>query len=493
MTESIFNEISSQAELLTSEDLDNWVLPSVMIEYDRKLRYLAYKVYGDQNEVPDLAVAAFKESAKEELRTALFTFLFKKEHWRNGRDLDPYLRLCLNRLAQRRSWEADSVKIKNSPVCPLCRESGRKEILILESGMLRCPNCTEITDRIQGDIKANKADTYLQCKYNIHSKFALHSKKGYRCPDCSKFIPESLSHNGKVTCPYDDCIFSGSDLDIHACTHPTVTFRDGRTQSMTKASGHGESWSTNAKSIAVLANTSVSADAYYDVKSQFENELSVLTTVIMEQYERVKRTNSKSTSTQKLLMYRAFQRMLDRHPIEMVSYLVRRDQRSDFPIQARIFQTYAQLVENYMPFTITKCGQEIDIVDLTSPDLALFNGISEFETKVRKNHTIPNRTKEEYIGGRSYKNYGPCFLGKIIDIVDIITGESIKNQMEAFSFSQIKMNDTIKPDTAVKVKHYRILSHYEIDSLVFLQRIRRDIVDSVHFRLTNEKRKVGKK
>ena len=54
----------------------------------------------------------------------------------------------------------------------------------------------------------------------------------------------------------------------------------------------------------------------------------------------------------------------------MIGYLVHRKQKTDFPIQARIFQTYAQLVEDYMPFTITKGGVDIDIVDVTSPDLS---------------------------------------------------------------------------------------------------------------------------
>lgn len=492
MSESIFSEISNQAEILTDEDLDSWVLPSIMLAYDRKLRYLAYKVYGTHNEVPDLAVAAFKESAKEELRTALSTFLFKKEHWRNGRDLDPYLRLCLNRFAQRRSWETNSAKIKSAPVCPFCRESGRKEILHQESGMLRCSHCTESVDRIYDDIKAGKADTFMQCRYNAHAKFALHSKKGYRCLDCSRFIPESLTHNGKVTCPYDDCIFSCTEANMDACAHPTVTFSDRSTQSIGKLPTRSSFNDSKRKYVSALTDTSVSADVYYDVKSQFENELKVLTTVICEQYERVKRMNSKSTSIQKCLMYKAYQKMLNQYPIEMVAYLVYRDQKSDFPVQARIFQTYAKLIEDFMPFTITKRGEEIDIVDLTSPDLALFNGVSEFETEIRKNNTIPNKTKEEYIGGRSYKNYGPCFFGKIIDITDLNTGKSIKNEMAEYSFSQIKMNNSVKVGTPVKVTHFRILSHYEMDSLVFLQRVRRDIVDSVYFRLNNEKRRVGK-
>ena len=223
-----------------------------------------------------------------------------------------------------------------------------------------------------------------------------------------------------------------------------------------------------------------------------ENELKILTTVICEQLERVKRMNSKSTATQKLLMYKAYQRMLDQYPIEMVAYLVYMNQKSDFPIQARIFQTYTKLVEDFMPFTITKHGKEIDILDLTSPDLALFDGISEFETEVRVNHTIPNKTKEEYIGGRNYKNYGPCFFGKIIDVVDLNIGESIKNKIIEYSFSQIEMDSSIEAGTPVKVIHFRILSHYEMDSLVFLQRIRKSIVDSVYFKLNGHKRNEAK-
>ena len=180
--------------------------------------------------------------------------------------------------------------------------------------------------------------------------------------------------------------------------------------------------------------------------------------------------------------------MLENHPIEMVRYLVHRYQRSDFPIQARIFQIYYKLVENSLPFTIEKRGKEIDIIDLTSPDLALFDGISEFETEVEKNNIIPNKTKEEYIGGRNYKNYGPCFLGKIIDIIDLESEKSIKNEMLEYGFLQIKMRNVVKVGTPVKVIHYRILSHYEIGSLVFLQHTRKNIVDSVYFRLHGKKR-----
>ena len=52
------------------------------------------------------------------------------------------------------------------------------------------------------------------------------------------------------------------------------------------------------------------------------------------------------------------------------------------------------------------------------------------------------------------------------------------------------MDKSVEPGTPVIVKHFRILPHYEMHSLVYLQRVRRAIVDSVYFRLNKKKRKV---
>jgi hypothetical protein len=488
MSSDIFATISDKADSLLIDDLEGWVATSLTEYYDKKLQFLAKKAYGYSAD--SLSISSFKASAKEEIKSALETFFIKKEYWKSGRELDPYLRVTLNRLGQRRQWEVDSKKMRHYPVCPICREEGNKEVLQPEDGMLRCNSCTSISTRLKSDIKTSKADIFIQCKYNVHSKFALHSKKGYKCKDCSRFMPESIGVDGHFICPYDDCIFSGPVTGLKPKTHPTVTKTD---RSMTSIIGTSIGNSKPKDPYYALTDKTASTDAALDLRDKFENELKVLLSVIDDQLKRVERTNSKATSTQKRIMYKAFKKMVNMFPVEMVGYLVYRKQKSDFPIQAKIFQVYAELVENYMPFTITKGGVDIDIFDVTSPDLSLFNGVSEYESKVRDNNTIPNETKEEYIGGRNFKNYGPCFIGKIIDIIDTKTGKSIKDDVASHSFSQINMNKTVEPGTAVKVIHYRILSHYEIDSLVFLQRTRRAVVDSVHFRLNNKKREVGKK
>ena len=137
-----------------------------------------------------------------------------------------------------------------------------------------------------------------------------------------------------------------------------------------------------------------------------------------------------------------------------------------------------------------KGGKKIDIVSLTAPELSLFTGISKYDSKVAADGSIPNETKEEYIGGRKYINHGPCFIGKLISVVDKSTGESVMSNVREYTFSKISTD--LEPGTPVEVTHFRIPSHYEMKGMVFLQRIRRQLVDSIYLRLHKKKRRVSK-
>src|SRR5690606_4475870 len=100
-------------------------------------------------------------------------------------------------------------------------------------------------------------------------------------------------------------------------------------------------------------------------------------------------------------------------------------------------------------------------------------------------------TVERYVGGDEFKDYGPCFIGMIIDVINKKTGKSIKDNVVNHSFAQINVNMDVEPGTNVIVKHFRLDSHYELGGLVFLQRARKRIVNSVYYRLNKQKRVVG--
>ena len=493
---NIFTEISDKAPVITDDDLDSWVVPKLMEHYDIRLNALARKAYGSGS----TALSAFKQHSKTEIKGALDTFFFKKQHWKNNRNLNSYLLICLKRLSNRLFWDQNVTKSFHMAICPACKYGGRKEAAIPESGMLRCRYCTHEADRLGDELKivdpTSSNFAMLQTQYKLHALFSLYSKAGVKCPECALFIPESII-NGRVICPYPDCIYIGDKDDLAEMSHPTCTASRGTLSlnaKVTDRRGGGAGPSGNEvqrkwQDLLIGATDTIDPIVCIDINSQFNKEYDVLVQVIGDQINSIKRTNNSSTIIQKLLMYQAYKSMLDKYPEDMISYLAHVKQNSDFPIQSRIFQEYVSLVENYLPFSIEKGGKSIDIISLTDPNLALFEGISEFESRVDKDGIILNNTTEEYIGGRNFKNYGRCFIGKIIDI-KTNDGKSIKDKIIDYSFVQIKTDSLVVPGTPVTVKHFRILPHYEMRSMVFLQRIRRQLVDSVYFRLHQKKREV---
>lgn len=493
--QNILETINTKPQSITELDLDE-ISSELVKVYRPKLDFLAKKAYGfkSSEETPEVVLSSFKEQAKAELKSALFTFLFKSEHWRTGRDVNPYLLTTLNRLGDRISQDLSSVKKTNVPICPLCKEHGQREFLAVESKMLRCQACTKRCDLLTEELVKNRSNMTGPVRINIEAKissskiFALHSRKGYRCPDCSKFIPESANTANGISCPFDSCIFMGNIDALEIMAHPvTLCQRQGVSlQATISESDKGGDLTLES----TLEADVLDADVCIDVHERMENEYAVLCQVIDDQIALIKRTNASSTITQKLLMYEAYKSMVVKYPEEMVSYLVHQKQASEFPLQARIFQEYVSLVENYLPFTMTKGDATIDIVDLTDPNLSLFLGISRYDAVVRSNYTIPNNTPETYTGGRKFKNYGPCFIGKVIDVVDVKSNISLRGSIKEYSFVDITMEPWVPVGTEVHVTHFRIPSHYEMGSLVFLQRIRRQIVDKIYYRLNKKRREV---
>lgn len=485
----LFERIQKEASQLNESDLDNWVIPSLMEYYDSKLRYLAGHAYSVRSSDSgfSLAVRAFKEQCKAELHSALHTYLFKKEHWRNeSRSLNAYLRVVLQRLSSRIHWNNSTAVKTRKLICPLCKSKNKsKQFLIPEDGKLRCNYCTKYSERLADELK--KEDTpLLRQEYNIRVAFSLHSKTGLRCPGCMMFIPKSITQENFVLCPYDNCGEFGDLSDFLEMAHPmSVTTRS--TAYLDAALDSEDSFSL----ADVIKADSLDTDAHtlIEAKSDLSYKLSLIKEVIAAQKQTVERSSFNSTKVQKLLMYDAIMQMTNELPEDMVRYLCHRKHSSSDPLQAKIFQKYVSLLENYLPFTMEKAGKKIDIVSLTAPELSLFTGISTYDSKVNDDGSIPNETKEEYIGGRKYKNHGPCFIGKLINVTRKDTGESLMSNVVEYTFSKISTKD-LEPDTPVEVTHFRIPSHYEMKGMVFLQRIRRLLVDSIYFRLHKKKREV---
>jgi hypothetical protein len=490
------SRINEIAPYIVEEDLDDWLVPSLASFYSAKINALAYRAYGSSGGISPVARRAFMEHAKAEIRSGLNTFIFKSEHWREGRDLNTYILTCLNRLAERTRWDTESTKKINVPICPACRTFGKREFLVRESKAWYCQACNDEIFRLEEEIKTAKnkpemidARTLIsrEAKLRLYKTFARHSRSGFRCPDCSRFIPESSDGTFGISCPYIDCLFFGKSEKLERMAHPTGLAQQN-TISLNSLISNSQNYNSKTTLQDFLEAPTINADVEMEIAENLERDLKILINVIDDQVDSVKRINSAGTMMQKLLMYEAYQNMLRKYPEDMVSYLVHRKQNADFPVQARVFQEYAELMQNALPYSIKRGNNVYDVVSLTDPNIQLFDGISEFNATVRQDLTIPNNTTETYTGGRKFKCYGSCFIGMLIDVIDSSTNTSIKDQVEHYSFVQIKMKAGVKYKTSVLVKHFRIIPHYEMGGLVYLQRIRKRIVDSVYYRLNGKKR-----
>jgi hypothetical protein len=502
---NLIQKISEQAPKLLEQDLDEWIVPELSEHYSSKIRSLAVHAYGRQSisSESSLALQAFKERAKAELRTGMKTFLFVSQHWRSNRDINSYILTCLNRLANRVKADANSIKKVNNPICPACRIYGQRECLRYEGKLLRCDICSskisEIEDRINSEHNSIILSA-LKSELRLRLVFSVHSRNGFRCPACEKFIPDSYFKRYGVSCPYDDCSWFGDgesdypEIMVHPLglnVHHNFSLNDSLGSRNGFEIGSGSSTS-NSEWLDRLVTTDVNPEEHILINQEYDKELNTLLEVINDQIDSIKRNEAQDKSIQKLLMYQSYKNIINQSPEDMVGYLVHmKHSNVGSPIQSRIFQEYIKLIENNIPFNISRGNkQAAEVCSLLDQNLGLFLGHSDFEATIRKDHVIPNNTVETYTGGRKLKFFGPCFIGMLIDVVDRNTGESLKSKVKYYTFVQIKMDDDVAIGLPVTVSHFRIPSHYEMMHLVHLQRIRRSIVDSVYFRLNKHKRPI---
>lgn len=475
--DSPVKRVNAQASTLKEEDVD-WIVSEMMDHFSGKIHSLATYVYGSEQGV---ALAAFKEYASQTLENGTKTFLFKSEHWRTGRSIGPYLSACLGKLADSLKSDIDFVKKVSIPICPACKTLSSREYLTYEGKLLRCPTCTKESIRL-ADKERSSREEY---EYRLRKVFSLHSRKGYRCPDCERFVPHSTIDGAERTsCPYDDCGWFGKATDLKLMSHP-VGQSSGVTVSLNATVGEGsEAMSQKFQEFGdMLDANEVTPDIRIEQAEKYLRELEVTRAVLSTQRERLSRQPSPKT-IKKYLMYKAFESLLEHDPEGMIAYLIHGKSRGERPIQSLIFQRYIQLVENHLPFDVYGEDGILEAYSLLDPNLDLFLGVSEYQTHVRESGFVANNTHEIFQGS---KCNGPCFIGMLCDITDG-DDNSLMSEVEYYTFSSIKMKDTVQPNTLVKVTHFRIPPHYEMYSLVNLQRVRRKVVDSIYKRLHGEKR-----
>jgi hypothetical protein len=116
----------------------------------------------------------------------------------------------------------------------------------------------------------------------------------------------------------------------------------------------------------------------------------------------------------------------------------------------------------------------------------LFDGISIFDGVVTDKLSIKNGTKEFYIGGRKATYAKPFYIGKLLNVIETKTKNTLIHLVKEYSFSRIRMQG-IAPGTLVTVTHLRVPPHYQMGGMVYVNRVRKKIVDRAKLLLKKDK------
>lgn len=408
-----------------------------------------HKTYYKTND--PLSLRALLVGVEGELKTGCCSFINKE----NPIDeLGNYLFYIVNAYCKKNATQ--TTKRKTEYLCPGCLYLGKSNVVSL-SQTLKCNEC-----------KKELFVTSDPKKMFLLNTFMSHNKSGYHCPECDRFIPHPMSNSTIVTCPYFDCYFVGDYSILKKMHHPTSSVNvDKLSLDVTKIN----QTSSNKDN---LASTEMSALSKLEMKNELQEKVKILKDVIESQSNSILYSSSDSTVKHKLFTYQAFSALISRQPEEMVDYLMNGSRSGGF--QHKIFQEYVKLLEAGLPFVIKKNGKLYKIDNLLDENMCVFDGISVYDALVTDKLEIKNNTQEFYIGGRKAAYTKPYYMGKLLSVLNKETKVSLMDNVSEYSFSKIKMKN-VKVGTQVTVSHLRIPPHYQMGGMVYVNRIRKKIVE----------------
>lgn len=437
-------------QAITPNLIDVDVLVSQFLQERERGLATLHRVYFQNSS--QLSLRAFKEEVKEELRTGCVCFLNNSSPIE---ELNDYLFYISN--AYCKKLAKPTVKSKSEYICPGCVFFGKEYSVLLSNKVLQCDECRSGIN----DVDPTKAKFFRT--------FYQHNKAGYRCHDCQRFIPHPFDDATTVCCPYLDCFFAGNIDGLQKMRHPTS---QSNPEKLILDKQEGGLCLKDA-----IASTDMDVETQLEITEELQHKVQLLRNIIETQSNSVIYSGSGATTKHKQLVYQAMFNLLDAYPSEMSGYLSGKCD-GNMGFQHKIFQEYIRLLEEAMPFVITKNKNPYRIDSLLDDNLCLFDGISVFDGIVNDRLTIKNGTQEFYIGGRKASYSKPYYIGKLLNIVQKDTGVSLMSYVKEYSFSVIRMQD-VPAGTPVVVTHLRVPPHYQMGGMVYVNRIRKKIVERV--------------
>lgn len=144
-----------------------------------------------------------------------------------------------------------------------------------------------------------------------------------------------------------------------------------------------------------------------------------------------------------------------------------------------VFQEFLKIAENALPFMCFTANNTIG-PDKKRPkkevysleEAGIFRGKSKFTATVN-NGIIPNKTNERFMVPG--KDYGPCFIGKLLSVKH--NGTDVTDKVRCYQFS--KINIDLPDGSIVEVEHMAIESHWDIGMLNLLRRVKNAVFGNI--------------
>lgn len=424
------------------------LIEEFLTEHDRGIATLHRIYYKTDNQ---LSLRALKEELKDELRTGCVTFI---NNDRPKEELNDYLFYIVNSFCKKQA--KSDTKQKTEYICPGCVFMGKEYSVLLLDKILKCDEC-------EAELK-NCSNPQMK---HLFQAFYRHNKNGYRCPDCERFIPHPIDNSSNVLCPYFDCSFTGSVNGLHKMNHPTS--KSNPEKLILDSSQENFCFKDN------IADSGIDGSTQLEFNEEVADNVKLLKEIIETQSNNIAYSSSDATVKQKQLVYQAISNLLDKYPAEMSAYLLNSTD-SHMGFQHKIFQEFISLLEETFPFFISKNRKLYKIDNLLDNSLCLFDGISVFNGMINDKMVIKNGTQEYYIGGRKAAYAKPFYIGKLLSIIHQESKEPLISYVKDYSFCRIRMRD-IEPGTPVTVTHLRVWPHYQMGGMVYVNRIRKKIVE----------------
>jgi hypothetical protein len=406
-----------------------------------------------------LSLYALLELLKDELRTGCVTFINKGSPLE---ELSIYLFYIANAFC--RKLVASPHKKKSEHICPGCLFLGMATLVVFDK-TFQCEEChyqlRQTTDPKQ---------------VVFYKTFAVHNKRGYRCANCHRFIPHPLENTSIVACPYFDCSFVGEYKDLSGMHH--TTSQTNPEKLVLDITNDGDRFFKDS-----ILSKEIDAQTCLEIKEELQIKINLIKEIISSQISHVSYSSSDFTIKHKQLVYEAFGILLQQQPEEMIGYLLEGTRSGGF--QHKVFQEYIRLLDSSLPFFIKKGAKRYRVDNLLSEHLCIFDGISHFDSIITDRLDIKNGTTEFYIGGRKASYTQPYYIGKLLNVLHTQTKAPLLHLVKEYSFSRIKFND-IRPGTPVSITHLRIPPHYQMGGMVYVNRVRKKIVERAHILLKKD-------